>query len=73
MKNVIVSRESKAHAFLEFAIELHLLGERPKLDAFYCMLRSGREFKSLWPVFPPVPIHFFHIRNLEQGSQTQHS
>ena len=47
MKDVIVTRKIKAHAKFGSAIELHLLGERPNFDAFYCVLRSGRELKSL--------------------------
>ena len=57
MKDVTISREIKAHAFLGSAIELHLLGKRPNFDAFYCVLRSGRELKSLWLVVPPVPVN----------------
>ena len=48
MKDVDVPWEIEASEKFGNAIVSKLLGERPNFDAFYCMLKSERELKSLW-------------------------
>ena len=48
MKDVVVPWKIKADKKFENAIELHLLGERPNLNAFHCELRSERELQLIW-------------------------
>ena len=48
MKDIVVPWKIKAHEKFGTAIELHLLGERSNIYAFYCVLKSERELKSLW-------------------------
>ena len=46
--NFVVPWEIEAVERFGNAIVLKLVGEKPNFDAFFCMLKPEREFKSLW-------------------------